>query len=246
MTPPNTPPLLTASAALLQELGACVGSAHVLATGDLSAWERDQRGRRQGKALAVVRPGSSAEVATVVRACVRAGVALVPQGEWGNRVLAAFQQSWQAAGGNLIAAEHVDQPVELAQQIADLLQLRQSEARAKRLQSTLGTPLAALPARGDGGQAGDGDADHHDQNDQRIATNPADDGRHGRHRLITLHLRNHHPFLAEHRQWCIGHDGIAACIVHLLHHPGHTGYAGRHPIGAADRTPQPVRGAAVP
>lgn len=78
---------------------------------------------------------------------MRSAVALVPQGEWGNRVLAAFQQSWQAAGGNLIAAEHVDQPVELAQQIADLLQLRQSEARAKRLQSTLGTPLAALPAR---------------------------------------------------------------------------------------------------
>jgi outer membrane PBP1 activator LpoA protein len=78
---------------------------------------------------------------------MRSAVALVPQGEWGNRVLAAFQQSWQAAGGNLIAAEHVDQPVELAQQIADLLQLRQSEARAKRLQSTLGTQLAALPAR---------------------------------------------------------------------------------------------------
>ena len=79
MTPPNTPPLLTASAALLQELGACVGSAHVLATGDLSAWERDQRGRRQGKALAVVRPGSSAQVAAVVRACVRAGVALAEE-----------------------------------------------------------------------------------------------------------------------------------------------------------------------
>jgi uncharacterized protein len=78
---------------------------------------------------------------------MRSAVALVPQGEWGNRVLAAFQQSWQAAGGNLIAAEHVDQPVELAQQIADLLQLRQSEARAKRLQSTLGIQLAALPAR---------------------------------------------------------------------------------------------------
>ncbi|MDD0845471.1 penicillin-binding protein activator [Pseudomonas sp. Gutcm_11s] len=78
---------------------------------------------------------------------MRSAVALVPRGEWGNRVLAAFQQSWQAAGGNLIAAEHVDQPVELAQQIADLLQLRQSEARAKRLQSTLGTQLAALPSR---------------------------------------------------------------------------------------------------
>ncbi|MDG1580748.1 penicillin-binding protein activator [Pseudomonas sp. GOM6] len=78
---------------------------------------------------------------------MRSAVALVPRGDWGNRVLAAFQQSWQEAGGSLIAAEHVDQPVELAQQIADLLQLRQSEARAKRLQSTLGTQLASLPSR---------------------------------------------------------------------------------------------------
>lgn len=78
---------------------------------------------------------------------MRSAVAMVPAGDWGNRVLAAFQQSWQAEGGNLIAAEHVDQPVELARQIADLLQLRQSEARAKRLQSTLGTQLASLPAR---------------------------------------------------------------------------------------------------
>ena len=78
---------------------------------------------------------------------MRSAVALVPQGEWGNRVLAAFQQSWQAAGGNLIAAEHVDQPVELARQIADLFQLRESEARARRLQNTLGTSLDAQPAR---------------------------------------------------------------------------------------------------
>ena len=78
---------------------------------------------------------------------MRSAVALVPRGDWGNRVLAAFQQSWQEAGGSLIAAEHVDQPVELAQQIADLLQLRQSEARAKRLQNTLGTQLASLPSR---------------------------------------------------------------------------------------------------
>ncbi|CAD5106828.1 penicillin-binding protein activator [Zestomonas carbonaria] len=78
---------------------------------------------------------------------MRRAVALVPRGEWGDRVLAAFRQSWEAAGGSLIAAEHVDQPVQLAQQIADLFQLRQSEARAKRLQSTLGTQLAAQPAR---------------------------------------------------------------------------------------------------
>ncbi|MBB1517822.1 penicillin-binding protein activator [Aquipseudomonas guryensis] len=78
---------------------------------------------------------------------MRRAVALVPSGEWGNRVLSAFQQSWQEAGGTLIAAEHVDQPVELAQQIADLFQLRESEARAKRLQNTLGGAVAAVPAR---------------------------------------------------------------------------------------------------
>jgi outer membrane PBP1 activator LpoA protein len=78
---------------------------------------------------------------------MRRAVALVPRGEWGDRVLNAFQQSWLAAGGTLIAAEHVDQPVELAQQIADLFQLRQSEARAKRLQSILGTQVDAQPAR---------------------------------------------------------------------------------------------------
>ncbi|MGV8704494.1 penicillin-binding protein activator, partial [Pseudomonas aeruginosa] len=61
---------------------------------------------------------------------LRRAVALVPRGEWGDRVLAAFSQSWQSAGGSLIAAEHVDQPVQLAQQIADLLQLRQSERPA--------------------------------------------------------------------------------------------------------------------
>ncbi len=78
---------------------------------------------------------------------MRRAVALVPSGEWGDRVLAAFQQSWLAAGGSLIAAEHVNQPVELAQQIASLFQLRESEARTKRLQSVLGVEVAAQPTR---------------------------------------------------------------------------------------------------
>lgn len=78
---------------------------------------------------------------------MRRAVALVPRGEWGDRVLAAFRQSWQTAGGTLIAAEHVSEPVELAQQIANLFQLRESEARAKSLQSTLGTAVDAQPAR---------------------------------------------------------------------------------------------------
>ena len=65
---------------LLDTLRAAVGAAQVLTEGDLSAWERDWRRRWHGKALAVVRPGSTAEVAAVVKACAAHGVAIVPQG----------------------------------------------------------------------------------------------------------------------------------------------------------------------
>ncbi|MDP3135243.1 MAG: FAD-binding oxidoreductase, partial [Burkholderiaceae bacterium] len=57
-----------------------VGAAYVLTEGDLSAWELDWRRRQPGRALAVVRPGSTAEVAAVLRACADAGVSIVPQG----------------------------------------------------------------------------------------------------------------------------------------------------------------------
>lgn len=50
--------------------------------------------------------------------------AMVPKGEWGDRVLAAFRQDWEANGGSLVATERVDQPVQLAQQIADMFQVR--------------------------------------------------------------------------------------------------------------------------
>ncbi len=66
--------------ALLQQLADIVGAAHVLHEGDLSAWELDWRKRSRGKALAVVRPACTKEVAAVVRACAEAGTALVPQG----------------------------------------------------------------------------------------------------------------------------------------------------------------------
>ena len=72
---------------------------------------------------------------------------MVPKGEWGDRVLRAFSQDWQANGGSIVATERVDQPVQLAQQIADMFQLRQSEARAKSLQNVAGTNVAAQPSR---------------------------------------------------------------------------------------------------
>ena len=70
--------------ALLDPLRAIVGATHVLThddpTTDLSAWENDWRQRARGHALAVVRPGTTVEVAAVVKACAAAGASIVPQG----------------------------------------------------------------------------------------------------------------------------------------------------------------------
>jgi FAD/FMN-containing dehydrogenase len=68
------------SQALLEELRSICGADHVLHAGDLSAYETDWRKRARGKALAVVRPGNTQEVADVVKACAAAGTSLVPQG----------------------------------------------------------------------------------------------------------------------------------------------------------------------
>jgi FAD/FMN-containing dehydrogenase len=68
------------SEALIAALRQLVGAANVLADGDLSAYEVDWRKRYRGKALAVARPGSTREVAAVVRACGALAVSLVPQG----------------------------------------------------------------------------------------------------------------------------------------------------------------------
>ena len=65
---------------LLRTLRRVVGDAHVLTDGDLGAWEQDWRKRERGRALAVVRPASTPEVAEVVRACAQARVSIVPQG----------------------------------------------------------------------------------------------------------------------------------------------------------------------
>jgi len=65
---------------LIERLRQVVGPANVLTEGDLSAWEQDWRKRVRGKALAVVRPATAQEVASVVRACAAAGAPIVPQG----------------------------------------------------------------------------------------------------------------------------------------------------------------------
>ena len=79
--------------ALLNEIRHIVGAVHVLTDGDLTAWEQDWRKRVRGKALAVVRPASTEQVAQVVKACAAYRVlhpeqplSIVPQG--GNTSLA--------------------------------------------------------------------------------------------------------------------------------------------------------------
>ena len=66
--------------ALIDQLKTIVGSTYVLVEGDLSAYELDWRKRSRGKALAVVRPASTLEVAAVVKACAASGVSIVTQG----------------------------------------------------------------------------------------------------------------------------------------------------------------------
>ncbi|GAC1606508.1 MAG: FAD-binding oxidoreductase [Ramlibacter sp.] len=65
---------------LVETLCALVGKANVLTDGDLCAWEEDWRKRERGKALAVVRPATTAEVAAVVKACSAARTGIVAQG----------------------------------------------------------------------------------------------------------------------------------------------------------------------
>jgi FAD/FMN-containing dehydrogenase len=68
---------------LLAELRAAVGPAQVLCAQDghdLSAYELDWRRRHRGRALAVVRPASTEQVAACVRACAAHGASIVPQG----------------------------------------------------------------------------------------------------------------------------------------------------------------------
>ena len=66
---------------MIDDLAAIVGAGNVLVDRDLVAGHTvDWTGRFRGHTPAVVRPGSSAEVAEIVRWCRRTGTPIVPQG----------------------------------------------------------------------------------------------------------------------------------------------------------------------
>lgn len=76
----------------------------------------------------------------------RRAIALTPRGDWGNRVFEAFRQEWQAQGGTVIAAEPLAEPIELANQIARLLQVGSSGSQTQR-DSTTSNSAESQPSR---------------------------------------------------------------------------------------------------
>ena len=77
-------------APLLAAIAGRIGPQHVLTDpSDMAPYLREERGLYQGRTPAVLRPGTSEEVAFIVGACAGAGVPVVPQG--GNTGLVGGQ-----------------------------------------------------------------------------------------------------------------------------------------------------------
>lgn len=64
--------------ALIDDLQVAVGAANVLTGPDMARYARDWMGRYEGAPIAVVRPGSTAEVAACVKIAAQHGVPVVP------------------------------------------------------------------------------------------------------------------------------------------------------------------------
>jgi FAD/FMN-containing dehydrogenase len=78
---PSVSTTMHASNDLPARLAAIIGPNHVLTDPNETApYLTDHRGRYTGHALAVAKPGTTAEVAAIVAACREAGVFMVPQG----------------------------------------------------------------------------------------------------------------------------------------------------------------------
>ena len=127
---------MAASAATLRKaLAAIVGDTQVLVDARAMApYLVDMRNRFRGNALAVVRPGSTGEVAAVVRACAEAGVAVVAQG--GNTGLCGGATP-DASGRSVVIS------------LARMHRIRAVDAANATLTVEAGATLAAVQAAAD-------------------------------------------------------------------------------------------------
>ncbi|ADH88101.1 D-lactate dehydrogenase (cytochrome) [Ancylobacter novellus DSM 506] len=90
--------------ALLASIAQRIGAQHVLTgSADMAPYLNEERGLYHGQAPAVLRPGSTEEVAFIVEACARAGVPIVPQG--GNTGLVGGQMPF---GQVLMSLQRLD------------------------------------------------------------------------------------------------------------------------------------------
>jgi FAD/FMN-containing dehydrogenase len=118
------------AAPFMSSLQAIVGDLHVItAAADTAPYVIDWRDRYRGQALAVVRPGSTAEVAAIARVCAEHGVPIVPQG--GNTGLCGG--ATPHAGGN-----------EIVMHLSRLNRVRDIDTENATMTVEAGLPLAAV------------------------------------------------------------------------------------------------------
>jgi uncharacterized protein len=78
----------------------------------------------------------------------RLGIAIVPAGDWGSRVLGAFTQELQGGGGTVLASTMIDPAgSDYSDELKQVLGIDQSRDRLERLESLLGTHLEFVPRR---------------------------------------------------------------------------------------------------
>ncbi len=120
---------------LLSTLQAALGPGAVLTEpSDIAGYAVDWRNLYHGRPLAVVRPGSVAEVAEVVRLCAEAGAPVVPQG--GNTSMVGGATPSDDGTAVVLSLERLHQvravdPVELTMTVEAGLTLRQAQAAAE-------------------------------------------------------------------------------------------------------------------
>ncbi len=98
----STQPLRVPDADDIAALVAIVGAAHAVTDdADMAAYMTEWRDRYRGSSPLVLRPGSTAEVAAIVREAAARRIAIVPQG--GNTGLVGGQIPWAGRGEVVIA-----------------------------------------------------------------------------------------------------------------------------------------------
>jgi uncharacterized protein len=76
------------------------------------------------------------------------GIAIVPSGDWGSRVLGAFTQQLESGGGTVLASTMIDvSEADYSDQLKQVLGIDQSRDRLDRLESLLGSHLEFVPRR---------------------------------------------------------------------------------------------------